>query len=339
MPPLHQAILHFPHLGPATAARLARLGIATWEDFLAPDKQAALDNFTYAEQWRQTARQNLDAASRHDNLFFIDKLIPADRWRLLCENWQDCCYLDIETDGLSRDCQITVISCWNGHDLRLFVNGENLDDFPDYLLTIPFLVTFNGSTFDLPIIRNAFNLPDLPVPHVDMRWVCHRCSLTGGLKPIEKQLGIRRPPDVVGTDGNDAVILWRLWQRQHRADARALLLRYCAADTIALQHVTATLLVQQSEQPTLFQLRPDDHWQTLNLTVPPPDDTSIRHTLAENQPETIRPRQTTPLRNMTAPLQPPATTDNTENLHASAIRERLRAFLDRKRSGNHTADA
>jgi hypothetical protein len=67
------------------------------------------------------------------------------------------------------------------------------------------------------------------MPHFDLCFAARRLGLSGGLKRIEQELGIRRDISVRGLDGWDAV---RLWSRSCGGDAaaRELLLAYNAAD-------------------------------------------------------------------------------------------------------------
>lgn len=307
---LQQALRHLPAIGPVRLEALRQLGVTSWTDLLqAPDAllRQALPA-TAIPDLRSEAQRDLDAATRGDIAHFIDRLHVADRWRLLHRHWHQCVFLDIETAGLERDADITVIACWDGTRLNLFVNGENLDDFPDFLLDAQLLVTFNGSTFDLPIIRQTFALPaDLLPPHVDLRWICRRCDLTGGLKAIERTLGLQRPQDLVGTDGQEAIDLWQRWNTRHDDRARTHLLRYCAADTIALRHVAAAVLDRAAhhDHGAHFDVAPDDDWRTLEKQLPAPPP---------------------------ATPAPPATAraDDAPSLLPPALRARLQAFLARK---------
>ena len=317
---LHQSFLHFPGIGPHRAARLAECGIREWEDLLGLTVSDRLP-FPAAllPALQETARENIEADRTGNLAFFIRSLNCGDRWRLLHDNWNRCTFLDIETSGLERASEITVISCWNGKEEKLFVSGENLEEFPDYILSVPLLVTFNGATFDLPVICGYFNLPEIPVPHVDMRWVCHRCELDGGLKAIERQLGLTRPDDLTETNGQEAIELWSRWSQDGIAEARTKLLRYCAADTIALQHVAAAVLSAQSENRQAFRLSPQDHWQYLNRLLPPA-------AMAAPGPSTA------PSASRNAPPATQAQDEPPEDSRRlSALQQRLKAFLNTRK--------
>ena len=46
------------------------------------------------------------------------------------------------------------------------------------------IVTFNGSVFDLPLLKRHFSdiIPD--IPHIDLRFLCAKLGLKGSLKDI-----------------------------------------------------------------------------------------------------------------------------------------------------------
>jgi uncharacterized protein YprB with RNaseH-like and TPR domain len=65
---------------------------------------------------------------------------------------------------------------------------------------------------------------------VDLRHVLRRLGLSGGLKNIEREMGIMRDRRVEYMTGEDAVYLWRLWERQNSRNALDLLLEYNSED-------------------------------------------------------------------------------------------------------------
>ncbi len=95
---------------------------------------------------------------------------------------------------------------------RTFIRGIDLAELPAYLRRYKVLVTFNGAHFDLPVMRNAF--PTLPsLLHIDLKHPLRRLGLRGGLKRIERKMGLDRPDDLAGYTGSDAVKLWRRYER------------------------------------------------------------------------------------------------------------------------------
>jgi len=91
------------------------------------------------------------------------------------------------------------------------------------------LVSFNGNSFDIPFLENTFNLPEIGCPHVDLRWIAYYFGFSGGLKNIERILGIQRPHELTDVDGSEAVLLYNLYRK---GDTSALntLLKYCQVD-------------------------------------------------------------------------------------------------------------
>ena len=115
---------------------------------------------------------------------------------------------------------MTLIGALGGGKLALFVNGVNLDQFPAYVAQFPLLVTFNGSQFDVPILRAHFPTARLDQAHIDLRFVLHSLGCRGGLKAVERNLGLRRASAIQDVDGFEAV---RLWHRYRRGDRTALM--------------------------------------------------------------------------------------------------------------------
>jgi hypothetical protein len=104
--------------------------------------------------------------------------------------------------------------------LALFVKGVNLDQFPAYIAQFPLLVTFNGSQFDVPFLRAHFPRVRLDQAHIDLRFVLRSLGYRGGLKAIERNLGLTRDAAIQNVDGFEAV---RLWHRYRRGDRAALM--------------------------------------------------------------------------------------------------------------------
>ena len=156
-------------------------------------------------------------------------------------------YLDIETTGLyfTYD-EITVVGIYltNGIDNR-FVQliGKEItaDNLLEALEGVGIIHTYNGSRFDLPFIysRLGINLAKI-FTHSDLMYHCWRKNLYGGLKSVERQLGIDRRLKEVS--GYEAVKLW--WRYVDSFDLAALnkLLEYNREDVVNLRAVKARLL-------------------------------------------------------------------------------------------------
>jgi uncharacterized protein YprB with RNaseH-like and TPR domain len=87
------------------------------------------------------------------------------------------------------------------------------------------------------MLRRHLDVPGLDLPHLDLRFLARRVGLSGGLKLIERDLGLARDREFAMMTGHDAVHLWNLWDRRGNAKALDLLLRYNEADVVNLREV------------------------------------------------------------------------------------------------------
>ena len=154
-------------------------------------------------------------------------------------------FLDIETTGLSRFYDhLTVIGWEMDGEYAAWVAGDDASDFLEALAQARSIVTFNGSTFDLPFLAAAFGDLSWPPHHIDLRYACRRIGLTGGQKVIETTLSISCREEARDIDGAMAVLLWH---RYLRGDAGALssLIAYNRADVRAMAHILDHVVAQK----------------------------------------------------------------------------------------------
>ena len=137
-------------------------------------------------------------------------------------------YLDIET---SFDGRITVVGIHRGDRGLLQLVGRNISSeaILEFLDGATELLTYNGHRFDLPVIKHAIDL-DLRAlfPCRDLMYDCWRRKLFGGLKGVERELGIGRETE--GVDGIMAMKLWEKYVDLDDEDALKLLLHYNRED-------------------------------------------------------------------------------------------------------------
>lgn len=124
---------------------------------------------------------------------------------------------------------------YDGTNVKTYVNGKNLGDFKSDIAEFKLLVTFNGKTFDLPFIKKFLEI-ELPQAHIDLRYVMKRLGYSGGLKEIERRVGIDRD-DLKSVDGYFAVTLWNEYKRRSNEAALETLLAYNCADVINLEQL------------------------------------------------------------------------------------------------------
>ncbi|MCS6938887.1 MAG: ribonuclease H-like domain-containing protein [Roseiflexus sp.] len=141
-------------------------------------------------------------------------------------------YLDIET---TFDGAISVIGIYRSDLGAIQLIGGGVRDVAlyDALEGVNTLVTFNGSSFDLPVIRKRLFV-DLrrDFDHCDLMHVCRKRGLRGGLKIVEERLGICRITH--GLNGRDALYLWDRYEKQGDQSALRTLLTYNYEDVINL---------------------------------------------------------------------------------------------------------
>ncbi len=148
-------------------------------------------------------------------------------------------YLDIETTGLSPyTSDITVIGiCLQAGDkpARIIqLVGEDIS--PEAVMSalegVGTVYTYNGSRFDLKYIHSKLGVDVAGLcGHEDLMYRCWKRNLYGGLKSVEKQLGIQRKLEGLG--GEDAVRLWYDHLAGDR-DALKILLEYNREDIVNL---------------------------------------------------------------------------------------------------------
>lgn len=240
-----QALQHFSGIGPTRLAKLHEAGVQSWTDVLENPERVP-------SGWRvrlsEESHRCLSALRSDDIHYFINCFAPRDKWRILAHYLDETTFFDIETLGLDYDAPITVIVCWHRGQFRTFVEDENLDDFLELLDEVKLLASFNGNSFDVPRVLDSFHIPELPCPHLDLRWPCYHQGYAGGLKEITGCMGIRRPADLQDANGELAVRLWHSWQTKNDRAAREHLIRYCASD-VALLVVLAHRLTGQNDPP------------------------------------------------------------------------------------------
>jgi uncharacterized protein len=247
---LKHTFIHAERIGPATEKKLWLAGIQSWDHFLERQREDKLPGRNL-DRLLPLVEESKLAARRRDVGFFGGRLKAADQWRLYSEFYEQAAFVDIETTGLSPDFdQITVIGLLAGGKFHAFVQGKNLDEFPAALADFPLAITFNGAQFDFQFLRRSFRDFNPPA-HIDLRYPLAKLGHRGGLKEIERKLGIVRPAHLREVDGYEAV---RLWSEHRRGKTGALerLLEYCRHDVINMKPL-AELVAAEMPRYTGFQ--------------------------------------------------------------------------------------
>ena len=258
---LQQTFIHIPGVGKQTEMDLWQHGIRSWDDADRFEKRFGFAGAKLNKKLDEFIPASRAAIQRKDASFFQRLSSLGEAWRIFPEFQDQCVYLDIETTGLSSVFDsVTMVGLYDGRKYNVFIEGHNLPDFQEQLKKYSVVITYNGSGFDLRFLRLAF--PDLVLPpvHIDLRWTSRRLGLNGGLKEVEKTLGISRPSEVEDISGYDATVLWSRYQRGDKS-ALQQLIQYNTEDVVhlkAIMEMTYDRLAKEASSvlkdpvPTLF---------------------------------------------------------------------------------------
>jgi uncharacterized protein YprB with RNaseH-like and TPR domain len=254
---LTHTFCHLQGIGPGTERQLWERGLHCWDD-LQPGALAQLSPARRARllEGCEASRQALRAG---DAAWFARALPSKERWRLYGAFQQGAAYLDIETTGLDhRWDSLTTVAVYDGVQVACFVQGDNLDALPAHLERFPLLVTYNGSTFDLPFLRRQLGIP-LDQGHLDLRYVLSSLGHRGGLKACERALGLDRG-ELADVDGYLAVLLWHDYQRSGDPRVLETLLAYNVADVLNLAAIAPMVFnAKLAQTPFAHRLKLPEH--------------------------------------------------------------------------------
>ncbi|MFQ5919297.1 MAG: ribonuclease H-like domain-containing protein [Thermoplasmata archaeon] len=230
---LQSTFVHVPGIGYVTERKLWDGGLESWDAYL-QDPEAVWLGPVRGARLQEALHESQERLHARDHRFFATNLPRREYWRAY-ETFRDSvAYVDIETTGLESDHdEITLIGLFDGAELRYFYE-DSLEDFPAALDRYQLLVTFNGSTFDVPFLQRTFPALRVDQIHIDLRYLFARLGMKGGLKAIEKRLDIRRSRATEGVRGWDAVYLWRRYQKGDE-EALRILLQYNGEDVVNLK--------------------------------------------------------------------------------------------------------
>jgi uncharacterized protein YprB with RNaseH-like and TPR domain len=223
-------------VGPWREKDLWARGVAGWADFVA--RRAAGEELMSRRLDAELALA-IDAGAAALNagdLAALSRLVPArEHWRLYGHFAAQAAFFDIEADG---DQVPTVVGVMDAQGLAMFRRDDrSLDALPARLAASPIWVTFNGGTFDVPVLKKTFSEFPAPLVHLDLRFIVRQAKLSGGLKGVERTLGLNRPPHLEGLRGFDAIRLWREWTINRHLEALRILIEYNLYDAINLRSV------------------------------------------------------------------------------------------------------
>lgn len=230
---LSSTFIHLPGVGETIEEEIWRSGINCWSEFVSsPGLPARVQ--VRRDELCDLLQECQERLAGGDAAYFDRLLPPSEKWRLYADFRDRAAFLDIETTGLSPySSDVTMVGVLDRAGFRAFVSGENLRDLPSALTEYDLFLTFNGAAFDLPFLEHFFGRPMFGHrPHIDLMYPLRRLGYRGGLKVVERRLGLDRG-ELSGLAGVDAVRLWYMWEDGDRG-ARDTLVRYNAEDVASL---------------------------------------------------------------------------------------------------------
>jgi uncharacterized protein YprB with RNaseH-like and TPR domain len=233
---INNSFVLLDRIGYKTEGKIWKQNLLCWDDFINCSSIRGIN-----KRQKLAHDKELEYAQNHLNnenpRYFSKKLKPRDYWRVYPNFKEKACFLDIETTGLNSQSDITVVGVYDGRNVKTFVKDINLseeairEEFSKYSI----LLTFYGSAFDIPFILRKYPGLKIDILHIDLCFTSRRIGLRGGLKSIERGLGIARDKEVAEIDGFEAVRLWRRWERHGEREAFERLVEYNSADVINLR--------------------------------------------------------------------------------------------------------
>lgn len=182
-------------------------------------------------KYNRLLREASSALSSGNSSYFVGVIPNKEMWRLYDYFKDEACFIDIEVDSFGK---IVIVGISNYFTTNTFVNGVNIEKglLEKELAKYKLAITFNGSSFDLPKLEKQVGIR-LTIPHVDLKPLCLKLGMVGGLKKIEQTLGLKRPSHLYG----NPVELWKAFHASGDREYLELLIQYNAEDIENLRGV------------------------------------------------------------------------------------------------------
>src|SRR3989338_6860857 len=231
---IKNSFIFLPKVSHTKEQSIWQQGINGWDDFLNTKNVAGISPKIkgYYDLCLTRAKKEL----QEDNaLHFYERMPNVEAWRLYEYFKEQTCFLDIETVGYNG--YITIVGLYDGYDTKIMVKDINLNMkvLKEELAKYKLLITFNGSSFDLPCLNRYYPGCVPKTAHIDLRHACKKIGLTGGLKMIEQQVGIKRPEHLKAIGGDQTIDLWRAYKASGDKEYLDLLVQYNEEDIINLK--------------------------------------------------------------------------------------------------------
>ena len=260
---IESTFLFLNGIGLTTERRLWDQGIPTWQEFL---QQSSIQGISAGRKslYDMDVQLALDQHTLNNPRFFASCLKARNQWRLYEWLRHRAVFLDIETAGGPYG-DVTVVGLFGNGRMLSLVRGDTLTEarLCEEVSQYDLVVTFFGSGFDLPYLQAMYPRFRIDQPHLDLCFAAKQLGLRGGLKQIERLVGIEREGALQGMDGWDAVRMWTRWRHSRDTAALELLLAYNEADCVNLQPLADLLYCR-----LLQQCRPESELPRFTIRQP-----------------------------------------------------------------------
>jgi len=238
---IQESFVFLEKCGPGRELSFWKQGIKDWQEFLGREKVVGIAA-AKKEFYNRKIREAQQALSEDNAAYFIGKLPAKEMWRLYSYFKEDCCFLDIETDSYGN---IIIGGISNYYNTNTFVKGFNLEKnlLEKELAKYKIIITFNGSSFDLPKLKKQLRL-EVGMPHIDLKPLCVNLGLKGGLKEVERILNLKRPAHLYG----NPVELWKAFHASGDREYLQLLVDYNSEDIENLKGIMNVVYKRMREK-------------------------------------------------------------------------------------------
>ncbi len=231
---IRKSFSFLPGIGKKKEIHIINQGITSWTKFLNTENIVGISKkrkLFYNQKIKQAEKALYSFDSSYFNNF-------KEKWKLYNFFKDEALFLDIEANK-----DITVIGISDGVESKTFVDNINLGrkNLQKEIDKYKIIITFNGSSYDLPILKKKLNIK-INIPHIDLRHLCAGCGLNGGLKEIEKKLGIKRRNIISNMKNGDPSTLFRMYKGSGNPYYLNLLIEYNEEDTINMKRIIEKII-------------------------------------------------------------------------------------------------
>ena len=241
---IESTLCHLPSISLAEVKNLRRKGLRNWDDLLCWAAVYA-DDARYRTLEEAIIRSRQALASQNAG-FFLKNMPESEHYRIYPDFTPQIFFLDIETEGLDQDAEITCLSVLNMDIMRSYLCTDGLDSAERLLGQIRIAVTFHGTRFDIPRLMRRF--PGLRVRfHIDLARIIKFHKLSGGLKDVVLRLGWKPKgnPSTI-TNGQQAAEAWHSYQQSADSSILRDLQAYNQEDVQMLRFLIRALVSQHA---------------------------------------------------------------------------------------------